>query len=67
MIPYTSMPQNFPSNRPDAVAVELFPGGPPDHIEAVRNVLMNYNRVFETEMTKTDTAAPVASEGGGLQ
>jgi hypothetical protein len=63
-IPYTSMPQNFAPNQPDAVAAELFPGNSIDHIEAVRNVLLNYNKVLESELSKLETAAPSETTGG---
>ena len=65
IIPYTSMPQNFPPNEPNAIAEELSPGTSLEHIDAVRNVLMNYNNVFEMEVTKKETEAPAAQSGGG--
>jgi hypothetical protein len=58
------MPQNFPPSQPDTVAAELFPGNSIDHIEAVRNVLLNYNRALESELSKLETAGPSETTGG---
>ncbi len=64
--PYTSMPVNF--NSSGKVMPQLFEGHPSTQVTGVRDALMNYYRLMETQSSKNGVAAkPVTSPatGGG--
>jgi hypothetical protein len=60
-IPYTSMPQNFREGAPDPVFTSLFPGTPAEQVTALRDVLMNYRKVFESQVAQPAAASAALS------
>lgn len=66
--PYTSMPVNFPKNG--AQFPDRFKGDPDSHVIAVRDALMNYQRLLEDvgptvyQPPGQPTAAPAPAAGG---
>lgn len=63
--PYTSMPQNFKRGQPDPIFSELFPGTPAEQVRALRDVMMNYDTVFERQLARPEPAVSAAPAEGG--
>ncbi len=64
--PYTSMPVNFPKNG--KTLEQLFNGDAGEQVIAVRDALMNYHRLMESELQATakgKAPAPAKGAGGG--
>jgi hypothetical protein len=51
------MPQNFKDGAPDPVFTGLFPGTPAEQATALRDVMMNYRKVFESQLAQPETAS----------
>jgi hypothetical protein len=76
LLPYTGMPVNIPHDK--GVSQELYKGTPREQLNAVVDLLMNYDRYTEGKTTITpiksatpeaaaDTAPPAAQAGGPAQ
>jgi cytochrome c551/c552 len=61
LLPYTIMPQNF-SKATEEQFSSFFKGTSQEQITAVRDALMNYHQVLQTELTERSSAKP--STGG---
>ena len=64
LTPYTSMPTNLP--RDQKQFTEFFHGDASLQTKAIRDALMNYNRLMEQQgKVVTDTSTPTPNAGGG--
>ena len=68
ILPYTGMPQNFPPPpaKPAAAATSIYPGTSEDQIDALVDLLMNFDRFAQDQISiktlvKPAAAAPTAA------
>jgi hypothetical protein len=66
ILPYTGMPQNFPPRPAPPVAQNLYKGTSEDQIDALVDLLMNFDRFAQDQISikslvKPATAAPAAA------
>ena len=65
VLPYTAMPENFQNGNP-GTHQKVFPADQSlDQLRAVRDVMLNYHKILERQLTDLRPAVPTASEGEG--
>ena len=63
VLPYTSMPVNIPVDNPPAVLTQLYHGTNVEQIEALTDLLMNYDQYSRQSTKIADRVVPAAPEG----
>jgi hypothetical protein len=62
-LPYTSMPVNIPYENPPAILGELYHGSNVEQVQALTDLLMNYDQYARQSTRIADRVQPVPMEG----
>ena len=63
ILPYTSMPVNIPVENPPTVLAQLYHGTNVEQIEALTDLLMNFDQYSRQSTKIADRVVPAAPEG----
>ena len=63
ILPYTSMPVNIPYENPPAVLGQLYHGTNVEQIDALTDLLMNYDQYARQSTKIADRVVPAPAEG----
>jgi hypothetical protein len=62
-LPYTSMPVNIPYENPPPILAELYHGTNVDQVQALTDLLMNYDQYARQSTRIADRVQPAPMEG----
>jgi hypothetical protein len=63
ILPYTSMPVNIPYQDPPAILSQLYHGSNVEQVQALSDLLMNYDQYARQSTTIADRVKPTPVEG----